>query len=130
MALKIDIQDRGNNMYLVTVLGRLDTETYSAFEEKIRSVLTSKTNVLIVDLNGLDYISSAGLGVLFYAKKIIEGNKGTFLLINLQPQIKKVFEVVKVLPNMPIFKSLEEVDQYLDAIQQRELDKKNPSAGI
>jgi anti-anti-sigma factor len=100
MALKIDIQDRGNNMYLVTVLGRLDTETYSAFEEKIRSVLTSKTNVLIVDLNGLDYISSAGLGVLFYAKKIIEGNKGTFLLINLQPQIKKVFEVVKVLPNM------------------------------
>jgi hypothetical protein len=39
--------------------------------------------------------------------------------MNLQPQIKKVFDIVNALPSMKIFASVDELDDYLDAIQKR-----------
>ena len=36
----------------------------------------------------------------------------------MQPQIQRVFDIVKELPNLKMFKDQEEVDAYLDAIQE------------
>ena len=58
-----------------------------------------------------------GVGVIFKIKKILKQNSGTLLMINPQPQIKKVFEIIKVLPD-EIFSSIEEADEYLSAIQK------------
>jgi len=123
MSLIVDTVQRTIGVFVITPRGRIDSDTYMIFEEKVRPLLKPQTNVIIMDMKDMDYISSAGLGVIFYAKKFIEDNKGTFVILNMKPQIKKVFEIVKVLPNMPIFKSIDEVDNYLDAIQQREIDK-------
>ena len=43
---------------------------------------------------------------------------GNILMISMQPQIQKVFEIVKALPNLRMFKNWEEVDDYLDAMQE------------
>jgi hypothetical protein len=39
--------------------------------------------------------------------------------MNLQPQIKKVFDIINALPSMQIFASIEELDEYLDAMQKK-----------
>jgi anti-anti-sigma factor len=75
-------------------------------------------------MEGLVYISSAGLGVIFSAKKNLESHGGKIILANLKPQIKKVFDIVKALPREAIFESMQEVDAYLDAMQKRETDNK------
>ena len=41
------------------------------------------------------------------------------LILNLKPQIKKVFEIIKALPSEKIFSTIEELDNYLAQIQQR-----------
>ena len=39
--------------------------------------------------------------------------------MNLQPQIKKVFEIINAIPSMKIFTSMEELDEYLDIMQKK-----------
>ncbi len=125
MSLKVDVVQQRKDVYVIKLEGRLDTETYIDFGEKIKQYLDESTKILIFDLKELSYISSIGLGVLFQAKKTMESRKGVFILTNFQPQIKKIFEVVKALPDNPVFENMEEVDKYLDRIQKNELKKQD-----
>jgi len=125
MSLKVDVVEQRKDVYVIKLAGRLDTETYIDFGEKLKQYLDESTKILIFDLKELSYISSIGLGVIFQAKKTMESRKGVFILTNFQPQIKKIFEVVKALPDNPVFKNMEEVDKYLDQIQKNELNKQD-----
>ena len=53
------------------------------------------------------------------ARKVMKSNKGEVLLVNMQPQIEKVFEIIKALPDQRIFKDIEELDSYLDRMQKK-----------
>lgn len=123
MALNIKIENREAGTCLVALEGRLDATTYLSLEAKMDALLGSKTRALMLDLGQLSYISSAGVRVILKARKTIAANRGAFLMLNLQPQIRKVFEIVNALPNTPIFESIEEADRYLDVIQREEIEK-------
>lgn len=123
MKLKIDIQKKEEGVFIINPLGAIDTSTYQEFEDKIFPLIEPSTKVLILDMSGVNYISSMGVSAIIKIKKAVEANKGSLLIANLQPQIKAVFEVIRALPNMTIFKSLDEADQYLDRIQRQEIDK-------
>ncbi|MEN6623110.1 MAG: STAS domain-containing protein, partial [Smithella sp.] len=62
---------------------------------------------------------SMGLRIILKARKVIEGNGGVVHIINMQPQIKKVFEIVNMLHGMTLFASTREADQYFDAMQKK-----------
>ena len=76
----------------------------------------------MLDMAGLKYISSMGLRSILHTRKAIENAKGSVLMLNLQPQIAKVFEIANALPNVPVFTSTAEADRYLDAIQRKTID--------
>lgn len=117
MEFYVDIKEKEPKVFTISLLGPLDTNTYAHLEKKVQPVLLESPRVIILNLEGVSYISSMGIGVLFKIKKAVNENKGTFLVINPQPQIKKVFEIIKVLPD-EIFSSLEEADEYLSEIQK------------
>ena len=52
----------------------------------------------------------------------MDNRGGKLLLVNLQPQIKKVFEIIKALDGMNVFKEQEEMDDYLTAMQNKVKD--------
>ena len=66
-----------------------------------------------------DYINSAGIRVLLKAKKVLQGYSGKQVFINMQPQIKKVFDILNALPSLRVFASIAELDQYLDTMQKK-----------
>ena len=72
--------------------------------------------------HSFETLSSAGLRVIFKAKKLMDANGGKFLMVNLQPQIKKVFEIIKALDGMNVFKDQAEMDEYLAAMQDKVKD--------
>lgn len=55
-------------------------------------------------------------------KKELNNRQGKFMLINLQPQVQRVFEIIKALDGMNIFKGREEMDAYLADMLQQVLD--------
>lgn len=101
--------------------GRLDAASFGEFDEALRDItpLVDNGGTLIVDLSALDYISSAGLRSLAQLRKQMHDRAGRVLLLNPQPQVKKVFEIVKAVPVAEVFASVAELDQYLDHMQRK-----------
>ena len=69
--------------------GRLD----AAESARAKSFLEELSESAVVDFAGLDYISSAGLGVLFAVQKRLLGAGGGLRLVHLNPHIREVFEI-------------------------------------
>lgn len=72
-------------------------------------------------MKGLQYISSAGIRSIFKLAKRVKNNNGKIAAVNRQPQVSKVFDIVKALPDMEIFRDDAELDEYLNAMQKKVL---------
>lgn len=118
MALTVKVEEKSPGVQVVRPIGSLDTMTYLTLEDEIDSLLQKGPKMIIFDLKEVSYISSSGVGVIIKARKMMKNHNGQVLLVNLQPQIEKVFEIIKALPDQRIFKDLEELDRYLDKMQK------------
>jgi len=121
MELQIRIDPAINGNQKVALGGRLDTHSFDELDRRLAPVLASGIQSLVLDLAGLEYISSAGVRSIFKARKALATRNGKVLVLNPQPQIKKVFDVVKAVPLNEIFTSVEEADAYLDVMQRKVL---------
>ena len=75
----------------VELEGRLDTTTSPELEKSLNESLDGVTE-LVMDLNGLEYISSAGLRVLLAAHKIMS-RKGEMKLLHVNDTVMEILEV-------------------------------------
>ena len=123
MALAIKVEERQKGEFLVSLSGSIDLLTYTSLEDKLRPSLTSSTRALILNMEGVVYVSSMAISVIFKTRKYIEELGGYFLMANLQPQVKAVFDIIKALPAMRVFESMEEADRYFAEIQRKEIEK-------
>ena len=122
MPLSIEIHAEPHEGKRVSLAGSLDTDTAAQLQEKIDQEINSTVHMVIMDLKRLEFLSSAGLRVIFKTKKYMDSHEGKFMLLNLQPQVRKVFDIIKALDGMNVFKSQEEMDEYLTAMQNKVLD--------
>lgn len=122
MSLSVQIQPAVGGSQRVAISGRLDTHTYQELDRQLAPVLETLHKSLVFDLAGLEYISSAGVRSIFKARKALAARGGKVLVVNPQPQIQKVFDVVKAVPMHEIFSSVAEADAYLDAMQRKVLE--------
>ncbi len=125
MSLQIRYQQKAANVVTVFLSGSLDSTTHPLFETELQTILSEypTLKLLILDLDSLDYISSAGIRVTLSAKKKLKALGGQLGLLNLQPQIQKVFDIIKALPSFQIFDSTTELDRYLTAIQKKVVEE-------
>ena len=123
--MRIEIKPNGKKKGFFTVIphGSIDSESHNNFREAIQPLLVKATRGILVDLKDVDYISSAGFGVLFSVQHFLKENKGELIFCHLTPQIQKLFDVMKALPSENIFKSIEEADEYLLNIVKDEIRK-------
>jgi anti-sigma B factor antagonist len=118
MSLKVTSREKSLGVFIVSPEGSLDTITYPILEEKVDLLQNITPGIIIFDLEKLDYISSMGIRVIAKVKKSLKKSGGKVVLLNLQPQIRKVFDIIKVLPSEQIFESAKEMDRYLDNIKK------------
>ena len=78
------------NELIISIEGRLDTTTAPQLEEELGALENVKS--LIIDMEKLVYISSAGLRVLLKAQKIMN-KQGSMVVKNVSKEIKDIFEV-------------------------------------
>ena len=65
------------------------------------------------------FLTSAGLRVIVAARKRMAARSGNLVLANPQPQVAKVFEIIKALPGLNVFESVAELDEYLVNMQRK-----------
>ena len=118
MALKVKLSNRGSGVVTVSPIGSIDAHTHSILDGKVDEALKKSPDVIIFDMEYADYISSSGIRVLLKTKKALNESEGRMVFMNLQPQIQKVFEILKAIPSLKVFASIEELDRYLDSMQK------------
>jgi len=121
--LSIQIDAPQDSRQRVMLSGRLDTHTYQELDDALSPLLATSVHTLVLDLTGLEYISSAGIRSIFKARKALAPRHGKVLVTHPQPQIRKVFDMVKAVPLGEIFTSTQELDAYLEAMQRKVIDE-------
>jgi anti-sigma B factor antagonist len=80
---------------LVELSGRIDHQNAPLLEQKLSELVDAGNFRLVIDMSGVEYISSAGLRVLLgIRKKVRRWNRGDLRLAALKPTIKDTFELV------------------------------------
>jgi anti-anti-sigma factor len=120
MPLKVTVEPRGGGAYFaVKPEGSIDANTYTALSAEVQKLLQKSPSLVIFDLEKVEFVSSAGIGVVLSAEKALKSKGGKALLVNLKPHIRKVFDIVKALPTEQVFNSVKEMDQYLAEMQRK-----------
>ena len=112
-------EERGGEVLRASLHGSLDGATAPTLDAELTARIRAGLSLLVLDMKDLDYISSAGLRVVFKAAKTLRAAGGAVALANRQPQIVKVFEIVKALPDLQVFSNDDELDDYLRAMQSK-----------
>ncbi len=122
MALQISVNNTKPSALSVSLDGQLDSLTAPDLDKSIQTSLTQNIKTLIFELQNLSFISSAGLRVFAKARKTLKSREGDVFFINITPQVKKVFDIVKAVPLSEVFANVEELDKYL-AVMQSNVDE-------
>ena len=88
--MTIEIKKNGE-LTTIDIVGRLDTTTAPALDKTINEDL-AQTKHLVLNLKGLEYISSAGLRVLLGAEKKMK-KIGSMKVTNVCEAVMEVFEL-------------------------------------
>ena len=113
MSLKVTTDKLRPDAYVIIPVGSIDSETYGNLQEPVRRILDLSPKVIVIDMQGVEFISSMGVRVIVNTRKELEAKGGYLLLTNFQPQIKKIFEIMKIMPLANIFNTMEDVENFL-----------------
>jgi anti-anti-sigma factor len=95
-----------SNIAVFSIIGQLDAVTSPELEGRLGRWFEEPGTSLVLDLNGLDYISSAGLRIILSAAKKMKSRNGKLCLSRLQPRVKEVFQVSGFSSIIPVFDAL------------------------
>jgi anti-sigma B factor antagonist len=87
-----------NGIYLLSLKGRLVLgEESNGFRTTIDNLLATGATRIVVNLERVDYVDSAGLGALIEAHRKTKDKGGRLKLSNLGPNFKQALEIARLL---------------------------------
>lgn len=97
-----------NGAKIVEAKGDIELHNAPRLREELRPICETDKVRCVIDLSGVPFIDSTGVGVLVGALKRAREHGGTLTLACPQPRVRRVFEITGLLTALPIFDSLEE----------------------
>ncbi len=83
-----------DDVAVMNIRGFLDAHTAPLFEQELQKRVSEKKYKIVVDLEGLQYISSAGLGVFMGFIEEIRENGGDIKICCATPKVYRVFDLL------------------------------------
>jgi anti-sigma B factor antagonist len=90
---RISVQDGDGGTVTVTVEGEVDVATAPALRDELYRLIDRGTKRIVVDLGGMEFIDSTGLGVFVGALKRSREGGGELELRSLRPPARKIFDI-------------------------------------
>ena len=115
--LSIWFSEKREGFFVIQPVGSINTITSPILQNKVKQIIESKPEVVLFDMKQVSYINSKGLRVILKVHQALKSRGGRVFLMNLQPDIRKVFDIINALPKQRIFASQQELDSYLDTMQ-------------
>jgi anti-sigma B factor antagonist len=108
--IKLSLSQVGpsGELSIIRVDGVVDTITASELENVIERLLGQDRYKIIVDLGGVEYISSAGWGIFVSKIQEIRDHKGDIKLVNMIPNVYEIYELLEFEHIIQAFDSTEQ----------------------
>ena len=93
MDINVNSRELDNMVQLIEAKGEIDVYTSSKLKDAINAHIDQGKVNLIIDLEGVRYIDSTGLGVLIGALKRVREGQGHIALVCTNGQVVKIFDI-------------------------------------
>jgi len=93
---------------LVAVAGRVDSATAPDFEKALQSLIQANRSQIVLDLSGVEYMSSAGIRGMVSALKASKSGGGDVRLARPSTRVKEVLELAGLLSIFTVYDDLVE----------------------
>lgn len=91
----IDHQElSGGKVSLLALKGKLDSETAGDFESFVAQLLENGKRFILIEVEELEYCSSAGIGLLLYLQKKIVAAEGMMAIAGASEEISTLFAIL------------------------------------
>lgn len=108
MTLSVDVRDHGQNIVSIDVQGEITFENSDVLRNKINELCEIGQTKIIIDLAGLKYMSSAGMGVLVHGLKKTRQGAGDLYIVNLNSKMRRVFLITQFTHHFTVFQDMDE----------------------
>ena len=105
MQIDIDVND---GVTVISLNGRMDATTVGSFTEECQAQLKGGSGRFIVDLAGLEYISSAGLRGILTMGKACKAAKATLAFCSMQAMVADMFKLSGFTSILTVYATLDE----------------------
>lgn len=100
---------------IVTIIGQLwQKEDLDAFENAIDMLIQEKILCIVINMDRLSFINSAGLGLIVRNHKKLNNAKGEMILFNPHSSVLEVIEISGFDLFMTVAKSKDELDKIIN----------------
>lgn len=86
--------NKTDNYYEISVIGEIDASSSIALDNELETAFQSDAKNILLDMQGLNYISSAGLGVFIARLEEIKEKELNLAFFGLQENVKQVFTLL------------------------------------
>ncbi len=86
-------KEKATGCTLLTIKGKIDAVTSPVVEKELLGLIETGEKVFILNLSGLEYISSAGLRSILSAAKQLKAKEGKLIFSGVQGPVKDVFKI-------------------------------------
>ena len=97
MGLTIKLKQSTPGIITLLPTGKINSDTSEILDREVARALTEPLKTLVIDMADVNFITSAGIGVIIKANVSTARKNAEFAMIHLQPQVKTVFEVIRLL---------------------------------
>jgi len=118
--IKISYAGVDDDVVIMSVRGYIDTTTSPELSKRLEEQIASGKYKIIINLEGIDYISSTGWGVFIANLKKIRSNKGDLILVNMVPGVRNIFELMEFSSILKDFDSLDKAKAYFLGSEEEE----------
>jgi anti-sigma B factor antagonist len=102
----VEYEDLEDGVRMIRLRGRLDLEGAEAADLKLTSLAATKRNFVIVDLDGVEFMSSIGISVIVRVARALTSRQGRLVLLKPRPNVLDVLVRTQIDQIIPVFSEL------------------------
>jgi anti-sigma B factor antagonist len=88
--------EKHDDVDVLRISGRLDLVSSNNLKDSVRQRLDEKRTLLVLNMRGVDFINSSGLGALVSILKDVRLVNGRLVLSELAPYVQEIFEITQL----------------------------------
>jgi anti-anti-sigma factor len=102
MTVRFDVVELAPTTNKVVLVGRLDSVTVGSVEAPFTAAVVADGRSSVVDMRGLDFLSSLGIRLLLSAARAVMRRGGRLVLFGAQPMVAEVLTAMALDDMLPL----------------------------